>query len=618
MKNFLLLLMMALSLSMSITAQNTLARMDLPENQRILGHFDSDSIGPVGAGVSNASGKVTVGVIMESDEVDIFNGGKILSFRVGLAESTPISKVFVIPIAAGGAYGTMVQWPCEAGEAGWNEIQLTTPYQINLGDNGRLMIGFEYEQPTKTSKPLGMLNDGDIYDTYYYKKAGSQYRWTTAGLRSYGNLCVQCVVEKEHYPEVLIKANGLEVPGFVKRGDDLPFSFSVKNRGIKAIDAQALNFDVNIDGTKVMTINNPEAIEPGTVATIEGLVQTDDLTSGDHILTINNAVVGDEVLDYVFPMTARFMAHSGAYPRQKHMVEQLTSTYCTYCPLGNSMLSILTSQRDDVVWVGIHGDLGSGIDPYTTAQGDSAMVYMTGGSISYPSAAFDRSTGWENDMVIVNSIGYYEEYHEQIAGELSTFFDYLSAQKPTFATINIDPVVDVESREAVITVSGELTPDFDYLMGTDNKLTVYLTEDSIIARQLNNGSWILDYRHNGVFRCALSSVCGVDLNRTADGYSNVFTASIPEDWNIKKLNVVAFISRPLTNGGNGKYTDMGVNNAESTRLVNSTGGVEELLIEEGAVPVEYYDIMGRQHDSLQQGINIVKMSNGSTKKVLVK
>ena len=618
MKNYLLLLMLALSLSMSVVAQNPPARQDLPENQRILGHTSSDSIGDVGAGVNNVSGKITIGVIMESDEVDIFNGGRILSFRVGLAESTPISKVFVIPITEGGAYGAMVQWPCEAGEAGWNEILLETPYQISLAENGKLMIGFEYEQPTKTSKPLGVLNEGDIYDTYYYKKAGSQYRWTTAGLRSYGNLCVQCVVEKEHYPEVLIKANGMECPGFIKRGDELPFSFNVKNRGIKPIEAQTLSFDVNIDGQKVKTISNPEVIEPGALTTIEGTVETDDLVSGNYTLTIDNVIAGDEVLDYVFPMTASFMVHSGSYPRQKHLIEQLTSTYCTYCPLGNSMLSILTSQRDDIVWVGLHGDLGSGIDPYTTAQGDSAMIYMTGGSISYPSAAFDRSTGWESDLQLVNSIGYYEEYHEQIAGELSSFFDYISENHPSFATINIDPVVNLETREAVITVSGEMTPDFDFLMGTDNLLTVYLTEDSIIARQLNNGSWVLEYRHNGVFRSALGTIRGVELNRTGDGYSNEFTATIPQDWNINNLNVVAFISRPLTNGAAGKYTEMSVNNAESVRLVKSTGGVEELLMEGEVVPVEYYDIMGRQHDGLQQGINIVKMSNGSTKKILVK
>ena len=195
----------------------------------------------------------------------------------------------------------------------------------------------------------------------------------------------------------------------------------------------------------------------------------------------------------------------------------------------------------------------------------------------------------------------------------------MAEQKPTFATINIDPVVDSKTREAVITVSGEMTSDFDFLLGEDNKLTVYLTEDSLVARQLNNGSWINGkFVHNGVFRCALGSVKGVELNRVEGGYSNEFTMTIPEEWNIANLNVVAFISRPLAAGGGQVFTDLAINNAETARLINQAEGVEELLLSGDVVPVEYYDIMGRKHDSMQPGINIVKMSDGSARKVLVK
>jgi hypothetical protein len=45
---------------------------------------------------------------------------------------------------------------------------------------------------------------------------------------------------------------------------------------------------------------------------------------------------------------------------------------------------------------------------------------------------------------------------------------------------------------------------------------------------------------------------------------------------------------------------------------------EELIINTDAVPVGYYDVTGRQLSGMQQGINIVKMSNGTAKKVLVK
>ena len=177
--------------------------------------------------------------------------------------------------------------------------------------------------------------------------------------------------------------------------------------------------------------------------------------------------------------------------------------------------------------------------------------------------------------------------------------------------------MNLDTREAVITVSGEISPDINALLGEGNKLTVYLTEDSLVARQLNDGRWETNYVHNGVFRCALGSVKGVDLNITGDTYLNEFTVTIPEDWNIKNLNVVAFISRPLTNGLT-NISDMKVNNAEKVRMFVGSEGIEEILTDDDAFPVAYYDVMGRQLDAPRHGINIVKMSNGTARKVLIK
>ena len=47
-------------------------------------------------------------------------------------------------------------------------------------------------------------------------------------------------------------------------------------------------------------------------------------------------------------------------------------------------------------------------------------------------------------------------------------------------------------------------------------------------------------------------------------------------------------------------------------------GLEEELVNTNAVPVGYYDVTGRQLSGLQQGINIVKMSDGSARKVFNK
>ena len=140
------------------------------------------------------------------------------------------------------------------------------------------------------------------------------------------------------------------------------------------------------------------------------------------------------------------------------------------------------------------------------------------------------------------------------------------AETPSFATININSTLDDATRVATITIDGQLAPGFANIMGEDAKLSVYLIEDSIIYRQLNLGTWVQRYQHDRVFRIALGTVLGNALNITGDTYKNEFTTTIPSSWKTDKMEVVAFISRPLANGVTGIYTDMYVNQANMRKL----------------------------------------------------
>ena len=119
---------------------------------------------------------------------------------------------------------------------------------------------------------------------------------------------------------------------------------------------------------------------------------------------------------------------------------------------------------------------------------------------------------------------------------------------------------DSETRQAVITISGELVPNFDEIMGSGNKLTVYITEDGLVAPQVSGGN---NYVHNNVLRKALVSVKGVTINKTGNTYKNEFTYTIPSNWNADNLNIVAFISRPLRQNA---LTDLYVTNANKRKL----------------------------------------------------
>ena len=606
MKKLLLLFTAVLALSLTAGAQPV---------QKIMGHYDGDSISSEGFAVSTTTGVRTIAIMLEPEELDIFQGGKIVAIRVGLAQPTAISKVFVIPVLTNGKYGQSAMWECNVGEVGWNTVQLETPYDLNLEEGQKLLVGFYYQQELE-AKPLSFVKLGLPYDTYTYTRVGSVSKWKEIGSTNNGNLSVQCIVERDSYPDYRIKAYDLRTNSFVQVGDMLPFIMNLNNRGIKNIGANELGINLLIDGKQVATISNEEPFVDG-YCTLNAAAPTDGLETGKHKLTVEVASVNGEPLEAAISQDVEFTAYQQAFPRQMHLVEQLTSTYCTYCPLGNSVLSKLTSQRDDVIWVGIHGNLGSGVDPFRSNQADSIMAYMTGGSISYPSGALDRTVGWSDDVNIVGGLGYYEEYHQEVADFFSYFFDYVTESQPTFAEINANCTFNESTRMATVSVQGKISNDFDQMMGEDAKLTVYLVEDSLIARQLNNGTWISNYMHNGVFRKALGSALGDPLNKIGGRYKNVYRFAIPEAWNWTRMRVVAFISRPLKNAASGIFTDLYVNNAQDFKFQISNG-VDELTPDRDVVPVAYYDIMGRQHNSLQQGINIVKMSDGSSRKVLVK
>jgi hypothetical protein len=211
--------------------------------------------------------------------------------------------------------------------------------------------------------------------------------------------------------------------------------------------------------------------------------------------------------------------------------------------------------RGDVAWVGVHVLFGSPVDPFPTAQCDSIEAYQ--GIGGYPEGTFDRSMG----------IGSANELYAVLSGTsastMSAFFDYLDDKEPSWATVNVNSRFDADTRNATITIDGKLVPNYEDHMGADSRLTVYITEDNLVAAQMNQGTVVNNYVHNGVLRKALVSVKGVALNKDGDTYKNEFTIDIPNNWNADNLNIVAFISRPLRSNS---LSDLYVTNANKRKL----------------------------------------------------
>ncbi len=539
----------------------TPARADLGENQMIMGHYDTDDYATDGLGLTNFPGVIPIATILEPDELAMFLGGKIVKFRVALSASTTVSRVFVAPVNAQGVIGQTTEWSCSVNKVGWNEITLSTPYELDLDANTSLMIGFDYRQ-TSNNFPISAVAVGNVYPSYSYITYQGQTGWFNVGLDSYGNLGVQCIVESESFPDYTVSLNDLYVPNFIHKGDDIHYIFASRNAGVAStIEAGACTYDILIDGILAATVSNPQALTR-SYSDIDGYITSALLAVGKHTLTVTvNSLFGEPV-ENPASVSTTFILYDSGFDHQMHMLEELTSNSCTYCPLGQSFIKTFLAMRDDIAMVAIHGNQ-SATDPCNTAQCDTLFNYLGGGG--WPYASFDRSVGWEDDKNVAVGIGYYEQYHQQLAQELSSFYDYL-AQTPAFATININSKIDDATNVATVTVDGQLIPDFTAVMGEDAKLTVYLTEDSIIYRQLNNGTWVQRYQHDHVLRVALGSALGNDLKITGNTFKNEFTYTLPSSWKKDKMDVIAFISRPLKNGATGVYTDLYVNQANKRKL----------------------------------------------------
>ena len=563
MKKILSLLMAAMLLPMALGAQLLApqgesngqfggpSRIDLPANQKIMGHYDSDAFSTLGWRQQGRTGVIPIATDITPSELAMFQGGRILAFRVALAQSTPVTRVFVIPVTPEGTVEATTAWSCNVQNVGWNTIELETPYEINLPAGYSLRIGFDYKQ-TGSNYPISAVAEGDIYDTYFYTT-----KWYTTKLKDTGNLSVQCIVESDHFPEYDIAASSLVVPRSIRLGDDLTFSFKVRNRGTASVAAGALAYEVAIDGNHVATLTNAAPFGQ-TFVTLTGSVPTSDLEVGTHTLTITTSTVNGEAVLYSTTLSGEFVAIGEGFARQMRLVEQFTSTSCTYCPSGSAALKALSDMRGDIAWVAIHQPMNTA-DIFRTPQCDSIRQYE--GCDGYPEGSFDRSAGYTSASAICVVLT--SNNAQSSARQHSSFLDYI--ETPAWAKVNINSRFDEETRQAVVTVEGDIAPEFDVVMGDNARLTVYITEDNLVEKQLSNGVWINDYVHNGVLRQALGTIKGVALNRTENYYKNEFTVNIPTNWKAEDLNIVAFISHaPL--GPNNVLTDLWVNNANKRKL----------------------------------------------------
>ena len=210
--------------------------------------------------------------------------------------------------------------------------------------------------------------------------------------------------------------------------------------------------------------------------------------------------------------------------------------------------------------------------------------------------------------------------------EINNYFNnvvsYTNEKAPSFATVDIIGSYTGSRVKATISGTGA---HFNNVSGGDDilkdyKLTVCLTEDNVEAKQiLPNGAYEDNYIHNNVLRDVYT--VNMDELKWTDGkYALSYSTRLGSGWNGDNMNIVAFIS-PKVNSTDPNYQAQWVTNANCIAfkdLAIGTGISGVCNNSESVVEVARYNAAGQVISAPQKGLNIIKMSNGEIKKVIIR
>ena len=535
----------------------------LGPNQLYMGPYTSDDLADQGLGLARNSGVFRHGTILPLAMVQAFEGGQVKAIRVGLCAAVSRVGVFVYPVTSLSPLTLgqpLAQQQVTSTTAGWNQVELEQPFTISTQGIVGLMIGYQYLQSMGNADycyPISMVDVGTILPTYT-DAPGATNGWEDIGLSDYGNLSVQAIVESDNFAQYNLVLSNLKANNYARVADGIDYEVTLANNGLATLENYTI--EVLVDNVVRTTIESPMAVTSSQMV-YQGHCPLDGLASGQHTLALRVTSMARQAVTGGATVSTAFNAYQDAFPRQKHLVEQFTAQGSTYSPYGDAVLEALQQVRDgDLEWVAIHNNY-NGSDVFTITQGTSLANYL--GVTTYPSAAFDRFDARQKGNLMTDII-YNPQHAQQVAADISWLF-YDNNPTPALATIDIEPVYDQATRRLTITVTGNVGSDYAAVYGTNAGLTVYLTEDGLVARQLNDGTWVNTYTHNHVLRAMPSAYNGDLIYPTGNRYKKTYQMTLNSAWKPENMRIVALLHR------RGDGTDKEVINCEGTQLIADAG-----------------------------------------------
>ena len=546
-----------------------------------------------GADIDNGWGDAgmvaTAYVQFPSAVTTAYQGNHITRVRIGL--NGPATNVYLYFKTDTHDSQNLYRQKLDNLEAGWNEIELETPFAI---DGQPLAIG--YKGSFASARGIGYSNekysDGDI--VYY----NSKNRWTSTG----GSICIQALVEGDNMPQNELQMGRMGNQTAPYEATEMTFTGTVRNVGGNDITSYTLRYTVNDTDEQTLPIDHAVAVNatdtfsitlPSTVPGVYNLrVWIDQVNGQTDGYSANNEV------------SATLTVKDPAFMRRV-VCEEYTGLWCGWCPRGMVGLDLMMEQHPDhFIPISVHGGDVLEIDGSLDYSYQPFISSMTGA----PSCKVDRKLSGDPFYDIQNL------YNMETGSD---------------ATATIEATATWNADSTAITMHAEYYTAADQTNAAFN-IAYVLTEDSVTGyNQTNyyangrNGDFYgwegksdptSDCYFNYLARGIYGNFTGEEAHTGAvtayEPLTHDYTFEVPATVADKRQLHVATLLLDRNSGF--------IVNAARTAPTGQESGIDERPFQPSAVSGQaVYNLQGQRVMPGTRGIHIINI-NGQYRKVLVK
>ena len=563
----------------------------------------------------------------------VFSSGTYSNFKIWVSAYETDGQYIILPSTPEEAdYCENIgdhQVDAPSGMVAQEGYELSTPYTVP--DNG-CFIGISFT--TTVELPL-FTWDVESSSGAFFMQMPYQGEMLWNNMASYGifgNLPIMALMDISNCSQNDVSIQTIPETA-VLMNTSYDFSPVVYNNAI-ATDVTSVSYVLTVDGEaqEEQTLNFSSSLPGGSGGYIS--VPYTFTTEGIHPVSIEITKVNGEANASTSASTAFDVLALETSATRTPVVEEFTGTWCGWCPRGHVGLDLLKeSYGDGIITLAAHASSSSTeIDPMECA---TYLDVVYGFAQSFPSALYDRCLLGDAYQGIDGN---------QYAFGATQYVDILNSSFPSEATVTLtadwgDTDKNVINANVGLTFGctrislGSANPYAVAFVLSEDDMTGdgqqwlqynYYSGDTSYGNDDNMLSWVtagkyvqMDYDH--VVVQGWDALLGIDESVPSTvfkGENLTYNATLDISANTliqnkEKLHLTALlINRNNYSIVNAAQVSLG--DGGSSAIEGVTGDAN------GASEVARYNVNGVRLDKAQKGLNIVKYSDGTTKKVIVK